>query len=51
MTPHYGFGVEYELFKGNVTFGNDKTYVTGDGGNYPIKGIYICEVEREMACA
>ena len=43
MLKQYGFGGEYELFKGNVTFGNDKTYVTWDRGNYLIKGIYICE--------
>ena len=43
MLKRHGFGGEYELFKGNVAFTNDKTYVTWDGENYPIKGIYICE--------
>ena len=42
MLKRHGFGGEYELFKGNVAFTNDKTYVTWDGGNYPMKGIYIC---------
>ena len=42
MLKRHGFGGEYELFQGNVAFTNDKTFVTWDGGNYPMKGIYIC---------